>query len=57
MLLEDLGLDSRFVLRRYGHDIVFEVETAFREGEGSSFGIAVRPRFGYHPSRVGYVPW
>ena len=56
-LLEDQGLDTRFVVRRYGHDLVFEVESSVREGEGSSFGINVKPRFGYSPSRVGYVPW
>ena len=56
-LLEDQGLDNKFVLRRYGHDIVFELESSVREGEGSSFGISVKPRFGYRPPRVGYVPW
>ncbi|NOT32457.1 MAG: hypothetical protein HOP15_18585, partial [Planctomycetes bacterium] len=56
-LLEDQGLDNKFVLRRYGHDIVFELQSSVREGEGSSFGISVKPRFGYRPPRVGYVPW
>ena len=56
-LLEDEGLDTRIVLRRYAHDLVFELESSVREGEGSSFGINVKPRFGYSPSRVGYVPW
>jgi hypothetical protein len=56
-LLEDQRLDTRVVLRRYGHDIVFELETIFRRGEGSSFGVSVRPRFGFTPSRIGYVPW
>jgi hypothetical protein len=56
-LLEDEGLDTRVVLRRYGHDLVFELESSVREGEGSSFGISVKPRFGYSPPRVGYVPW
>ncbi len=56
-LLENQGLDTKVVLRRYGHDIVFELENSVREGEGSSFGISVKPRFGYRPPRVGYVPW
>ncbi len=56
-LLEDLELDTDLVLRRYGHDIVLDIESSVREGEGSSFGISIRPRFGYTPSRVGYVGW
>lgn len=56
-LLDDSSLDTRFLVRRYGHDIVFEIETSVREGEGSSFGVNVKPRFGYRPPRVGYVPW
>lgn len=56
-LLEDQELDTKLVLRRYGHDIVFEMDTSVREGEGSSFGVSVKPRFGYRPPRVGYVPW
>ncbi len=56
-LLADEELDTKFVVRRYGHDIVFELETSYREGEGSSIGISVKPRFGYRPPRVGYVPW
>jgi len=56
-LLEDHGLDTRFGIRRYGHDIVFELEGGVREGEGTSVGLSVKPRFGYHPPRVGYVPW
>jgi len=56
-LLDDQELDTHFGMRRYGHDIVFELETSFREGEGSSFGISVEPRFGFRPPRVGYVPW
>jgi len=56
-LLEDQELDTKVVVRRYGHDIVFDIESSVREGEGSSFGISVKPRFGYRPPRVGYVPW
>jgi len=56
-LLENDRLDTRLGLRRYAHDLVFELDTSYREGEGSSIGISVKPRFGYHPPRVGYVPW
>ncbi|MSR61795.1 MAG: hypothetical protein EXS08_05050 [Planctomycetes bacterium] len=56
-LLENQRLDTRLGLRRYAHDLVFEFDTSFREGEGSSIGLSVRPRFGYHPQRIGYVPW
>ena len=56
-LLENQQLGTRFTVRRYGHDLVFELESSFREGEGSSIGFNVKPRFGYHPPRIGYVPW
>lgn len=56
-LLENKGLDTEIGLRRYGHDIVFELEGRVREGEGTSFGLSVKPRFSYDPPRVGYVPW
>jgi len=56
-LLEDQELDLRVAIRRYGHDVVLDLETSVREGEGTSFGISLRPRFGYKRPRVGYVPW
>lgn len=56
-LLLDEGLDSKILVRRYGHDIVFEFEGGVREGEGTSFGISLKPRFRFRPPRVGYVPW
>jgi hypothetical protein len=56
-LLEDQELDTKLLVRRYGHDLVFELESSYREGEGSSFGVSLKPRFGYKPPRVGYVPW
>src|SRR5262249_23624378 len=56
-LLENQKLDTKVLIRRYGHDLVFEIENSVREGEGTSFGISIKPRFGYHPPRVGYVPW
>jgi hypothetical protein len=52
---QDLGFDV--IVRRYGHDIIFDLETSFREGEGSSFGISFSPRLGHRPSNVGYLNW
>jgi hypothetical protein len=54
-LLEGDRLDSAFLLRRYGHDIVFEIETSFREGEGASLGISVKPLAGFDRPEVGSV--
>lgn len=48
-------LDSAFLLRRYGHDIVFEIETSYRQGEGASFGISVKPLVGFDRPDVGTV--
>ena len=56
-LLDDQELDLRVAVRRFGHDVVFDIEAAVREGEGTSFGISLRPRFGYRRPRIGYVPW
>jgi hypothetical protein len=39
----DDDLDSRLTLRRFGHDIVFELSVADRAGEGTSIGMRVRP--------------
>ena len=54
-LLSSDGLDLDVLLRRYGHDFIFELETNYREGEGSSFSVSGRPRIGYRPGRIGYV--
>ena len=56
-LIEDEAIGSRFLIRRYGHDIIFELESAFREGEGTSVGFSVRPRFGYKRSGLGYLDY
>lgn len=43
-LTEDGGdLGYNVTLRRYGHDLVFELDTSFVQGEGASIGISVRP--------------
>jgi len=56
-LLDDRELDLRVLVRRYGHDVILDMETAVREGEGTSFGISIQPRFGYNRRPLGYVPW
>ena len=56
-LLDNQRLDLHVLVRRYGHDVVLDLETAVREGEGTSLGISLRPRFGYRRPRIGYVPW
>ena len=48
-------LGSRIILRRYGHDLVFELESSFREGEGASFGISVRPLFTWDRPDIGFL--
>jgi hypothetical protein len=53
-LLEDGDrLSSGLLLRRYGHDIVFEIESTFREDEGASLGISVRPLVSFDRPEVG----
>jgi hypothetical protein len=48
-------LGSGMLLRRYGHDIVFEIESSYREGEGASFGINVRPLFTFDRPDLGDI--
>ncbi|MEW6074149.1 MAG: hypothetical protein AB1726_16335 [Planctomycetota bacterium] len=54
-LLHGDALDTGFLLRRYGADVIFELESSFREGEGTSVGISIRPRFGWRAPRIGYI--
>lgn len=55
-LMDRDALDTRFVLRRYGADMVFELQSDVREGEGgTSISVSVHPRFGWSPSRIGYL--
>jgi hypothetical protein len=53
LLREGGRLGSAVILRRYGHDLVFEVESSFREGEGTSFGINIRPLFAFSRPDLG----
>lgn len=43
-LQEGDALDSAFIIRRFGHDIQFDVILRDRSGEGFSVGFRVRPR-------------
>jgi hypothetical protein len=56
-LLADERLGFTAIVRRYGHDLVFELESEVREGEGSAVSFGVKPRFAYRPSRIGYINW
>jgi hypothetical protein len=55
--LTDSGrLGSRFVVRRFGHDMIVDLDLAFRAGEGgASFGVSLKPRFGYKPRSIGVL--
>jgi hypothetical protein len=45
-----------FVIRRLGHDFVFEIEFEDRTGEGgSSIGFGFRPLFSWSPSHLGLL--
>ena len=56
-LLENDDLDTDIIVRRYGHDVVVEVESSVRAGEGTSLSISIKPRFGFRPSRIGYLSY
>ncbi len=53
-ILDNVGDNSEFIVRRHGADLVFELEFQRRTGEGgSSFGISVRPAFNWRSRRYG----
>ncbi len=54
-LMHGDALDTSLVLRRYGADVIFEIESSVREGEGASFSVSIRPRFGWRAPRIGYL--
>lgn len=58
-LLDSGTLATRGILRRYGHDLVFEIELSTRSGEGgSSVSFSVKPLIGFNPSEIGVLdPW
>ena len=56
-LLEDSALGFGLIVRRYGHDVLFELQIDNRVGEGFSVGFGIKPSLGYRPSRIGYLSW
>ena len=56
-LLENDDLNTDVIVRRYGHDIVVEFESSVRAGEGTSFSVSIKPRFGFRPTRIGYLSY
>ena len=56
-LLESTELGFGAVVRRYGHDVIFDLEVDVREGEGTSVSFGLEPRLTYRPTRIGYLNW
>ncbi len=57
-LLQSGSLTNGVTLRRFGHDIIFDLELSHRAGEGTSFNIKLHPVLGFGPSRIGvFSPW
>lgn len=54
-LQDGAGLDTRILLRRYGHDFIFELEVADRAGEGQSLSIGVKPVLGFRRPQLGLI--
>ena len=56
-LLEEQDLGFSLILRRYDHDLVLEIESEVREGEGSSISFSIKPTLNFEPNRIGYIHW
>ncbi len=54
-LLESKALGTEFVLRRLGHDFVFEIELGYRAGEGTRFGFGFQPRLSWRRKSLGLI--
>ncbi|TAJ24895.1 MAG: hypothetical protein EPO68_00775 [Planctomycetota bacterium] len=52
-------LNTKGILRRYGHDMVFQIEAGARSGEGGgTLSFSFRPRVNWDPSDIGLLdPW
>lgn len=52
-------LSTKGILRRYGHDAIFQIEAGARSGEGGgTIGFSFRPRANWDPSDIGLLdPW
>jgi hypothetical protein len=49
-------LDSSLLVRRMGHDFIFEIEYGYRAGEGSSsIGFSLRPELGWRRPGFGLI--
>lgn len=55
----DGTLSTKGILRRYGHDILFQLELGSRSGEGgSTVNFSFRPLVSWDPSEIGLLdPW
>lgn len=56
-LQERKSLGSDLVLRRLGHDFVFELELGYRAGEGTSIGFGFEPRLSWSRSSLGLIDY
>ncbi len=56
-LLENRSLGSEFVLRRLGHDFVFELELGYRAGEGTRFSFGFQPRLSWRRDSLGLIDY
>jgi hypothetical protein len=54
-LRESRSLGSEFVLRRLGHDFVFEIELGYRAGEGTSLGFGFEPLLSWRRRSLGLI--
>ena len=51
----DQNLSQHFTLRRFGHDLVFELEISSQAGEGSGFSISLVPLLTWRDSSLGLL--
>lgn len=54
-LIDDRTLLNRAVVRRFGHDLVFDLEMRERTGEGTSIGFSISPLLSWPGSRIGLI--
>jgi hypothetical protein len=54
--IDKANLDSSLLVRRMGHDFIFEIEYGYRAGEGSSsIGFSLRPELGWRRPGFGLI--
>jgi len=54
-LIDDRTLLNRAIVRRFGHDLVFDLELRERTGEGTSIGFSISPLLSWGGSRIGLI--